>query len=157
VTGVRWSMRVGVGVLAVAAIEVACALLDIRVDHLRLALAVGLLVAAGSLVVDTVPPEPTGWPRARPEGLRAEGQDPRTASYLRLLEGHRTAREPDGALRDRLGDLADRVLSVRHDLTRDDPRGLALLGPDLQRVLAEPPRRLSVAEIEHLVSGIESL
>jgi hypothetical protein len=127
------------------------------VDHLRLALVVAVVVAAAGLVVDAAHVESVRW-HVVPERGDAQGSaDPRTAAYLRVLESHMTSRDPGPALRDRIGDLADQVLELRHGLDRTDPGAWALLGPELQRVLTEPPRRLDPDEVERCVRRIEDL
>ena len=144
-------------VLAFAALEAGMLALDTHPDVLRLALVVGLVVSGVALLVDSTPVEPATWtlPVDPEPGLGRA--DPRTAAYLRVLEGHLSAREPDAALRDRLRGLADQTLRARHDLTVDDPRAEDLLGPDLRRVLTDPPHRLEPDRIERCVRRIEEL
>jgi hypothetical protein len=158
VTGKRkWWGRLAAGVVAFAAIEAAVLLIDGEADELRLALVVALVVCAAALLVDSTPVEPAVW------ALHAETEgglgrlDPRTASYLRILESHLTAREVDGALRDRLRVLAAQTLRARHDLPVDAPRAQELLGPELCRVLADRPFRLDPDRIERCVRRIEEL
>ena len=99
---------------------------------------------------------PSGRSTSEPEsGLGRV--DPRTASYLRILESHLSAREVDSALRHRLRELTDQTLRARHDLELDDPRAAALLGPELGRVLTDPPYRLEPDRIERCVRRIEEL
>ena len=83
--------------------------------------------------------------------------DPPTASYLRILESHLSAREVDAALRNRLRELTDQTLRVRHDLTLDDPRAQELLGHELRRVLEESPTKLDTVQIDRCVKRIEEL
>ena len=153
----RWWFRVAGGVAAFAAIEVAIRLIHGEADELRLALVVGLVVCASALLVDATSVEPAVWTvRSEPEpGLGR--LDPRTASYLRVLESHLSAREADLALRGRLRELAGHTLQLRHDLGLDDPRAAELLGPELRTVLTEPPRKLHPDEIERCVKRIEDL
>ena len=153
----RWWWRALVGVVMVGVVNAFALLTDTRVDQLRLVMVVAVVAAAAGLVVDAAQVEPVRW-YVPPEPRDVQGStDPRTASYLRILESHLTAREPGSALRDRLGELADQVLSLRHDLTRTDPGAATLLGPELHRVLTEPPRRLAVEEIDRCVRRIEEL
>jgi hypothetical protein len=150
-------LRAALAAVAFAAAELVLVLLQDDPDPLRLALVVVLLVCAASLMVDSAPVESADWP-VHPVPTTGLGRaDPRTAAFLRLLEGHLTAAEPDHALRDRLRVLADQVLRVRHDLTVDDPRAEVLLGQPLLDVLMGPPRRLKTAEIERCVRRIEEL
>jgi hypothetical protein len=153
----RWWWRVGGGLLAFAGIEAAVLLIHGQADELRLALVVALVVVAAAVLVDSSYVSPAVWTtRSEPEGGLGR-LDPRTASYLRILEGHLSAREADGALQGRLRELADQTLRARHDLTLDDPRAEELLGHELRRVLSEPPRKLHPEEIERCVQRIEEL
>lgn len=153
----RWWWRVLAGACFVAAIEVLAFVIGTGVDHLRLVLVVAVVGAAAGLVVDAAQVEGVRWQVAPERDDQQGSADPRTASYLRVLESHLTAREPGSALRDRLGDLADQALELRYGLERADPAALELLGPELVRVLSEPPRRLEVAEIDRCVRRIEDL
>lgn len=153
----RWWWRVLAGVVGVAGAETIALIAGSRVDHLGLVMVVALVVATAGLIVDAAQGDPLSWHLPPERGDEQGSADPRTASYLRILESHLTAREPDGTVRDRLGDLADQVLRIRHDLRRADPGAAALLGPELQRVLVEPPRRLGVDEIDRCVRRIEEL
>ena len=99
-----------------------CCSIHGQADELRLALVIALVVCASALLIDAAPVEPAVWTaHVEPEGGLAR-LDPRTASYLRILESHLSAREADGALRDRLRELADQTPAARHDLAVDDPR-----------------------------------
>jgi hypothetical protein len=153
----RWWGRLVAGVLAFAAIEVTVGVVHGQAEELRLALLVALVVGAVAVLVDASSVEPATWATRfdRESGLGR--LDPRTASYLRVLESHLSAREADSALRKRLGELADQMLRARHDLSVDDPRAEPLLGPELGRILSEPARRLQLEEIERCVTRIEAL
>jgi hypothetical protein len=155
--GRRWWWRVLLGVLAFATVRAIAFITHTSVDHLRLVLVVAVVVAAAGLVLDAAQVESIRWHVTPERGDQQGSADPRTASYLRVLESHLTAREPGSALQDRLNDLAEQVLQLRHDLSRHDPAASALLGPELQRVLTEPPRRLGVDEIDRCVRRIEDL
>jgi hypothetical protein len=153
----RWWWRLAGGIIAFGAIEAAVLLIHGRADELRLALVVALVVCASALLIDASPVEPAVWTsHVELEGGLAR-LDPRTASYLRILEGHLSAREADGALRDRLRALADQTLRARHDLTVDDPRSEELLGAELRRVLDERPTKLDPERIARCVTRIEEL
>lgn len=153
----RWWWRVGGGVLAFATIEVAMLALDGEADELRLALVVALVVCAAALLVDATPVEPATWvAHPQPESGLAR-LDPRTASYLRVLESHLSSREADAALRGRLRRLVDQTLRARHDLTVDDPRAEPLVGAELLGVLTGPPRKLDRVQLERCVTRIEEL
>lgn len=128
-----------------------------QADELRLALVVALVVSASALLIDSTPVEPAVWAEhTEPEGGLGR-LDPRTASYLRILESHLSAREVDTALRQRLRELTDQTLRARHDLDLDDPRAAELLGAELGRVLTDPPYRLDPDRIERCVRRIEEL
>jgi hypothetical protein len=153
----KWWVRVAGAVLGFAGIEAAVLLIHGQVDELRLALVVALVVSAAGLLVDSTPVEPATWVgHAEREGGLGR-LDPRTASYLRILESHLSAREADGALRQRLRELTDQTLRARHDLGLDDPRAAELLGAELERVLTDPPYRLDPDRIERCVRRIEEL
>ncbi|HEX5087157.1 MAG TPA: hypothetical protein VFV89_05060 [Nocardioides sp.] len=153
----RWWWRVGGGVLAFAGIEVALRVIHGRADELRLALVVALVVCASGLLVDASPVQPAVWADHADPEVGLAGLDPRTASYLRIIESHLSAREVDAGLRNRLRQLADQTLRARHDLTVDDPRADDLLGHELSRVLGEAPTRLHPDQIERCVKRIEEL
>ena len=153
----RWWWRLAGGLLAFGGIEVVVRAINGRVDDLRLALVVALVVCASALLVDATPVQPAVWDRQLERESSLGRLDPRTSSYLRILESHLTAREVDATLRNRLRDLADQTLRTRHDLTADDPRAEAMLGPDLRRVLEERPVRLDLDQLDRCVTRIEEL
>jgi hypothetical protein len=153
----RWWRRVAFAAALFAVLELVFVRIEFAPDTLRLALVVALGVALVGLVLDSLPEVAPLWDVHTVRPVTPPGQDHRTSLYLRVLEAHLTGRNPDGALRDRLGLLADQVLRVRHGVGRDDPLAAQLLGPELTRVLTEPPRRLSRAEIDRCVRRIEEL
>ena len=158
VTGARrWWWRGALALLVYAAVMTLGTVLHNDPDPVTVALVVVVLVAAGSVLVDSAQVSTTTWSAVPAPGVSLGRSDPRTAATLRLLEGHLTARQPDGALRNRLRSLADQVLRERHELGVDDPRADPLLGPDLLTVLREPPRRLTLTALEGLVHRIETL
>jgi hypothetical protein len=153
----RWWWRAAGGVIAFGAIEGATLLIHGDADELRLALVVALVICASALLIDASPVEPAIWAgHVEPEGGLAR-LDPSTASYLRILESHLSAREVDAALRNRLQELAEQTLRVRHDLAVDDPRAQELLGRELRRVLDESPTKLDPDQIDRCVKRIEEL
>ncbi len=153
----RWWWRLAGGLIAFGGIEGAVLLIDGRADELRLALVVALVVCASALLVDAAPVEPAVWTGHVEPEVGLARLDPSTSSYLRILESHLSAREVDGALRNRLRELADQTLRARHDLTIDDPRSKDLLGHELRRVLDEGPTRLDAERIDRCVKRIEEL
>jgi hypothetical protein len=153
----RWWWRLAGGLLAFGGIESAILLIHGQADELRLALVVALVVCAAGLLIDATPVEPAVWAsHLEPEGGLGR-LDPRTASYLRILESHQSAREVDVALRNRLRELAAQILRARHDLTVDDPRAAEMLGPELRRVLGEAPTKLDPHQIDRCLTRIEEL
>jgi hypothetical protein len=153
----RWWWRLAGGVVAFTGIEITMTLIHGQADELRLALVVALVVCASGLLVDASPVQPAVWAfHGEPEAGLAR-LDPRTAAYLRIIEGHLSSREVDTALRYRLRQLTDQTLRARHDLTLDDPRAEELLGHELRRVLTEAPTKLNTDQIERCVKRIEEL
>ncbi|MCW2798249.1 hypothetical protein [Nocardioides sp.] len=153
----RWWPRVAFAGVLFVALEVLFVQVQFEPDFLRLLLLVALGVALVGLVLDSLPDVAPLWQVRAVRPSTPPGQDHRTSLNLRIIEGHLTGRTPDAALRDRLAALAEQVLRVRHDVGRDEARAVELLGPELYRVLTEPPRRLSRAEIERCVQRIEEL
>jgi hypothetical protein len=145
------------GVLGFVAVDGFIVLIHGRADELRLALVVALVMAGVALLVDAAPVEPAVWSGHAPGDAGLSRLDPRTASYLRILESHLSAREVDLGLRNRLRDLADLTLRARHDLTVDDPRAEELLGPELADVVHGRATRLDVGGIDRCVRRIEEL
>ena len=153
----RWWRRVAGGVAAFVLLEVPLVLAGTDPDAVRLALLVATAVAVLGLVLDALSDGEPSWQIDVERPSVRDGGDARLARYVSLLEAHESARSPDPALRDRLGDLADTVLAQRHGLDRDDPRADGLLGPDVTDLLHGPPRRLRPVEIEHFLTRIEEL
>ncbi|RYP82486.1 hypothetical protein EKO23_21675 [Nocardioides guangzhouensis] len=159
----RWRRTVLWAVALTAGTWVVLALLDFEPDPVRLPLLVVLVLAVMHLVSAA-----TGWDEQAvrlwevdtAEPVRPAGEDTRLSFLVRVLTQHESAREPDGRLVECLAELADRRLEQRHGVRRDrEPeRAGALLGPDLSRVLEEPPgRRMSLAEVDRHVQRIEEL
>ena len=132
----RWRGRIVGALLLYAVLEVVLSLTDYAPDPLRLALLVGLCVAALGLLRDSLGDSAPLWAAEPVQPVVPEGSDARLAAYVHLVEDHLTSRTPDGALRDRLVTLSDQRLA-------DD--------------LAGPPRRLSPAEIDDYLRRIEDL
>ena len=152
-----WWLRIAVGAVVFVALQLVLTYFDYGPRPARLGLVVALGVVVAGLVHDTLR-DPSGtWagPAVRP--ITPPGSDARLAGYVRLVEGHLTARIPDAALRDRLAELCDERLERHRGLRRSDPEAEALLGPDLLRDLAAPPHRLSRAEIDDHLRRIEEL
>jgi hypothetical protein len=157
VTRNRWWRRLVGGVVVFGALQVVLVLADAGPDAGRLALLVATCVAVLGLVIDALSDGGVSWHVEVERPSSRERGDPRLAAHLRLLEAHEAARTPDPVLRDRLGELAARVLAQRHGLDRDDPRAAELLGPEVLALLDGPPRRLAPAEIDRCLTRIEEL
>jgi hypothetical protein len=126
-------------------------------EPVRLALVIGLSLALIELMTGALDATWSSWKVDSIVPAGQPGRDAHFSTYLRILEGHLTAKTPDPALRDRLAMLADRRLMQHHGLTRDDPRAAALLGPELLHDLDAAPRRLSLSEVERHLTRIEEL
>lgn len=153
----RWGVRLVALALLVTALYVGFAYFDYEPRLLPLALLVTVCVATVWLVIDVLGDLGPSWDVPQVVHVVPLGQDARLATNLRILEGHVTSTTPDRALQHRLGRLADQRLVQRHGLSVEDPRAADLLGPELLSVLADPPRRLRVEEIERQVRRIEEM
>jgi len=132
----RWRARVVVAGLLYAVLGGVLYATDYAPDPLRLALLVGLCVAALGLLRDSLGEPAPLWAAEPVQPVVPEGADARLAAYVRLVEDHLTSRTPDGALRDRL---------------------VTLSGQRLAEELGGPPRRLSPAQIDDYLRRIEDL
>ena len=130
----RWWRRALGGLLLYAVLEIVFTVVDFAPDALRLALLVGVCVAAAGLVQDSMADAGPAWTVQPVQSLVPPGSDARLAAYVRLIEDHLTSRHPDGGLRDRLVALSDGRLA-------DD--------------LAGPPRRLTTTQIDDHLRRIE--
>lgn len=153
----RWWWRLGLGMALFTGLEIGFTLVKVEPDALRLGLLVALGFAVLGLVLDSLADTGPSWEIDARRPVSLQGQDPRLARHLSVLEGHVTAATPDAALRDRLATLADLVLRHRHGVGRDDPGAIELMGPELSGVVSAPPRRLSRTEIDRCLTRIEEL
>lgn len=153
----RWRWRLVAAALTWGILLLVFSWARFEPDPLRLGLLVVLMAAATGLVLDSTGSTAISWAVTPVRATALAWEDPRTARLLRMLEAHGTARAPDAALRDRLAELVDLALLQRHDLRREDPAAADLLDPRLLRLLDEPPRRLSRAEIDEHLTRIEDL
>ncbi|MCW2844995.1 MAG: hypothetical protein JWN22_2911 [Nocardioides sp.] len=154
----RWWWRLGLAVALFAVLEVTFVATQLEPDALRLGLLVALGFATLGLVLDALADTGPSWAVDAVRPVSLTGQDPRTGRNLSLLEGHVTARVPDGALQDRLVQLADLVLRQHHGVDHRTPEGLELLGPEVATLLTGPPEhRLSPTDIDRCISRIEEL
>lgn len=152
-----WLWRLFWVAVLYAGLDLAMVRLDFEPDHGRLALLVLLSAAVLALVWDTLGDSGPPWTVVPLRPVVQAGSEQRLAGYVRLIESHLTASQPDAALRDRLATLCDERLARRHGLTRHDPGAEALLGSDMLRDLAGPVRRLTRADVDRYLERIESL
>jgi hypothetical protein len=134
VTGRRWQWRVLGGLVLYAGLEVALTLLDFDPDPVRLALVVGVCVAAAGVLRDGTTPTERPWTPPPAPPVVPPGSDARLSAYVRLIEDHLAARNPDRGLRDRL---------------------VVLSGGRLADELDGPARRLTTREIDDYLTRIE--
>lgn len=139
----RWRGRVSGCALLVALVLVGTWLMDFGPRVVPLTLLLVTTIVAAWVLVDGVAVDITDWGAPAGAEPTPAGRDRLLATYRRVLEGHATAREPDGALRERLLDLA------RLRGTHDDPV--------LHALATGPPRRLSPTEIDDILRRIEQL
>lgn len=140
---VHWRGRVLGGALLVVLVLAGTWVMDFGPRVVPLVLLVATAVVASWVVVDGVTVVITDWGRPAGAEPTPAGRDRLLATYRRVLEGHATARHPDGALRDRLLELAR--LRGPHD------------DPVLHTLATGPPRRLSPTEIDDILRRIEQL
>lgn len=153
----RWLVRFGTLVVLDTLLLLGLDWTGYEADEVRLSLLVTACLALAWLVADTVTEGGPPWTVHSRTVTRPPGSDARLATYVRVLEDHRVAREPNSSLRDRLAALADERLQLHHGLRLGDPRAHDLLGPELAAALSGPPRRLRAAELDAYVSRIEEL
>jgi len=130
----RWWWRAAGGLLLYAVLEVVFTVVDFAPSALRLALLVGVCVAAVGLLRDSMGDAGADWAAPPVPSVVPPGSDLRLGAYVRLIEDHLTSRNPDGGLRDRL---------------------VTLSGGTLAEDLGGPPRRLTRAEIDDYLRRIE--
>jgi hypothetical protein len=153
----HWWRRSAAGLAAFLVVGGVLTVIDADPDPLRLALLVATCTVLLGLVSDALDESEPSWSVEVEHPSVRESGDSRLARHVALIEAHLSSREPDRALRDRLGVLTDQVLRQRHGLGRGDPAGAALVGPELGEVLTGPPRRLSPGEIADCLTTIEEL
>lgn len=153
----RWWFRLVVlGVSAVTVVWVG-ERLGLEPDPVRVVLVSAAVVVLVGLLLDAVaPPTPT-WVVEEAHLAEIHRRDPRTAANLRILEHHLATDRADAALRDRLAALTEQVLQVRHGERPETAHAYRLMGPELTRLVNDPPHRLDRAEIERCVRRIEEL
>jgi hypothetical protein len=157
VTGGRWWFRLVVLVASATTVLWIGDRLGMEPDPVRVVLVTAAVVVLVGLLLDAAPPPAPVWRLEEAHVADYHRRDPRTASNLRILEHHLAVAHPDTGLRDRLGDLTEQVLLVRHGEHPETARAYRLMGPELTRVVNDPPRKLRREEIERCVRRIEEL
>lgn len=153
----RWWARLCVLALSAAVTLVVTSRLDMDPDPVRVVLLTAVVVVLVGLLLDAGPPPAPTWELEEPHLGEQHRRDPHTAANLRILQHHLAMDRADSALRDRLAQLAEQVLMVRHGEPPETARAYELMGPELTGVVNDPPRRLTREEIERCVHRIETL
>jgi len=157
VSGGRWWLRIVVLIASAAAVLWIGEKLEMDPDPVRVVLITAAVVVLVGLLLDAAPPPAPGWRLEEAHVTDFHRRDPRTAANLRILEHHLAMSTADSALRDRLADLAEQVLLVRHGEHPETARAYQLMGSELTAVVNDPPRKLRREEIERCVQRIEEL
>jgi hypothetical protein len=157
VTGGRWWFRLAVMIAAAIATLWAGARFEMDPDPVGVVLVTAAVVVLAGLMVDAVPAPPPAWVLEESHIAEIHRRDPRTAANLRILEHHLGVARPDSALRDRLADLTEQVLMVRHGERPETAKAYQLMGPELTRLVNDPPYKLDREQIERCVRRIEEL
>jgi hypothetical protein len=152
----RWG-RATAGIFVFAGTYIVAAQLHWDPEPVRLALVIGVAVALLELVVNVLEAPRSSWHVDPVNASTQQGRDAQFAAYLRIVEGHLSAKTPGPVLQNRLAALADPRQMLHHGVRRDDPRAAALLGPELVRDLDGHTRRLSLDEVESHLTRIEEL
>lgn len=156
-TAGRWWLRLVVLVASAVTVLWVGGRLGLEPDRVRVVLVTAAVVVLVGLLLDAVAPPAPGW-RLEPGHLaELHRRDQRTAANLRILEHHLAMSRADSALRDRLGELTEQVLLVRHGEQPETARAYRLMGPELTRIVNDPPRKLTRDEIARAVARIETL
>lgn len=156
-SGGRWWLRVVVLLASAAAVLWVGGRLEMDPDPVRVVLMTAAVVVLVGLLLDAAPPPAPGWRLEEAHVADFHRRDPRTAANLRILEHHLAMNRADSALRDRLAELVEQVLLVRHGEHPETARAYQLMGPELTAVVNDPPRKLRREEIERCVRRIEEL
>ncbi len=156
-SGGRWWFRLVVLIASTVTVLWIGDRFDMDPDPVGVVLVSGAVVVLVGLLLDAVPPPAPGWRLEESHVADWHRRDPRTAANLRILEHHLAIGRPDAVLRDRLSELAEQVLLVRHGERPETARAYRLMGPELTRLVNDPPRKLRIEEIERCVRRIEEL
>lgn len=154
----RWLWRGLFAALAGVAVWIATDAGELGPHPLALVALIALAVAVGGLVVDSLSLSGVAaWVPHPPVDPRTRARDPRTGSHLHLLEAHLAARTPDDHLASRLIGLAEERLRARHGLAATSEEGRRLLGEPVDRLRAQPDRRLTPDDVDRVLRSIERL
>lgn len=156
-TGGRWWFRLAVMIAAAIATLWAGARFEMDPDPVGVVLVTAAVVVLAGLMVDAVPAPSPAWVLEELHIAEIHRRDPRTAANLRILEHHLSVTRPDSALRDRLAGLTEQVLMLRHGERPETARAYQLMGPELTRLVNDPPYKLDREQIERCVRRIEEL
>lgn len=143
--------------VAYAATYAVLQVLDFEPHALPLLLLLVLAALVWRLVHEALDAPPADWGTPVPPSTRPVGQDAVLAANLRLLESHTASRAPDPALGRRLLSLGGARLEARLGVPADGATSDARLGPEWAALRRDPGRRLSVAEIDRVLTRIEEL
>ena len=146
--------------LAVAAYAATYAVLwalDYEPHALPLLLLLLLAWLVWRLVQEALDAPAAEWNTELEGSFRPVAQDPVLSGYLRLLQSHADTREAEPALRRRLLELGSTRLEARLGVPADARTSDERLGPEWAALRRDPGRRLSVAEIDRLLTRIEEL
>lgn len=152
-----WTRRLLLGAVAAVAVFLIARWADFGPAPIPSMLIVLGLVMLTLSLLELTRATAASWDLETSHPVRPPGSDARHDLWVRTLEGHLTARQPGEELRSRLSALAADRLHRHHGLTPADPEAAALLGPDLERVLNGPVRRLRPDEIDDCVERIARL
>ncbi len=155
--GGRWWVRLAVLVASAATVLWLGERFGSEPDPVGVVLVSAAVVVLTGLLLDAAPPPAPEWHIEEPHLGGHHRRDPRTAANLRILEHHVAMPRTDAALRDRLAELTEQVLLVRHGEHPETARAYQLMGPELTRLVNDPPRKLDRDEIERCVHRIETL
>ncbi|HEY6934299.1 MAG TPA: hypothetical protein VI452_12960 [Marmoricola sp.] len=152
----RLALAAGVALAA----NVVLAFVAARHDAVALTLIVFCLVAVLGAVIDgSASLSPARWhvdQLAQEAPLRGEGM---LAAHRRMLEDHWAAKQVTPDLQRRLLALAERRVAQAHGLTpgcdREELRDR--LGPELQALAEQTPRRMTPAQVARIIDRIEEL
>lgn len=153
----RWWFRLVLCVVAAVTTVVVTTRLEMDPDPLRVVLITAAVVVLVGLLADAGPGPAPSWRLDESHLVDHHRRDARTAANLRILHHHLAMDRVDSALRDRLGQLTEQVLLVRHGERPETARAYRLMGPELTHVVNDPPHRLSREDIERCITRIEEL